>query len=109
MSERVYHGLVLNLHQPWGNLDDLLRNPQTEWEAREILYAYDRIPRALEGHEDLARVHLAISGSLLEALSNPSFQSRVYGIVKCGDLLWKLRNPAIDIMGTGYYHPVLPL
>ena len=98
---------VLNLHQPTGNLEDLLEHK--EWEAREVLFAYDRIPRSLWGHEDLARIHLSMSGTLLELLSNPAFQSRVYGIVKCGDLLWHLRNPAIDILGTGYYHPVMPL
>ena len=74
---------VLNLHQPTGNLEDLLEHK--EWEAREVLFAYDRIPRSLWGHEDLARIHLSMSGTLLELLSNPAFQSRVYGIVKCGD------------------------
>ncbi|MDQ5832168.1 MAG: hypothetical protein M3550_03805, partial [Actinomycetota bacterium] len=34
--------LVLNLHQPAGNLDDLLVH--REWEAKEILWALDRIP-----------------------------------------------------------------
>ncbi len=105
----VYHALVLNLHQPWGNLDQLLNTPGKQWKAKEILFAYDRIPRAVEGYEDIARVHLALSGSLLEALSNPEFQARVYGIVQCGDLLWRLRHPSLAIMGTSYYHPVLPL
>jgi len=103
----TFHATVLNLHQPPGNLEELL-NTQ-DWEAREILFAMDRIPRALEGYDDVARVHLSLSGTLLETLSNHDFQSRVYGTVKCGDLLWKFRNPAIDILGTGYYHPVLPL
>ncbi len=103
----IFHATVLNLHQPLGNLEELLDTK--DWEAREILQALDRIPRALEGYEDVARIHLPLSGTLLETLSNHDFQTRVYGIVKCGDLLWKLRNPAIDILGTGYYHPVLPL
>ena len=103
----IYHATVLNLHQPPGNLEELLDTQ--DWEAREILFAMDRIPRALAGYEDVARVHLSLSGTLLETLSSHDFQSRVYGTVKCGDLLWKLRNPAIDILGTGYYHPVLPL
>ena len=30
-------------------------------------------------YEDIARVHLSLSGTLLETLSNPSFQERVYG------------------------------
>lgn len=104
----VYHALVLNLHQPAGNLDALLRD--SEWEAREILFALDRIPRSLWEFEDVARVHLSLSGTLLETLADPKFQERVYGIVKCGDLLWYLQNQKIfQIFGTGYYHPVLPL
>lgn len=108
MEHPIFHALVLNLHQPSGNLEYLL--DQNEWEAREILWALDRMPRALWPHEDLARVHLSISGTLLETLNNPAFQDRVYGTVKCGALLWYLQNTKIfDILGTGYYHPVLPL
>ena len=104
----VFHALVLNLHQPAGNLETLLSD--NEWEAREILFALDRIPRALWEFEDVARVHLALSGTLLETLCNPEFQQRVYGIVKCGELLWHLQNQKLfEILGTGYYHPVLPL
>ncbi|WP_462320952.1 glycoside hydrolase family 57 [Halochromatium sp.] len=104
----AHHALVLNLHQPPGNLEHLL-DEQT-WEAKEILFALDRMPRSLWGQEDLARVHLSVSGTLLETLSNPDFQARVYGIVDCGKLLWFLQNQQIfDILGTGYYHPVLPL
>ena len=104
----ISHALVLNLHQPAGNLDVLLRdNP---WEAKEILFALDRIPRALWAFEDVARVHQSLSGTLLETLANPDFQQQVYGIVKCGDLLWHLQNQKLfQILGTGYYHPVLPL
>ena len=104
----VFHALVLNLHQPSGNLEELLTN--NEWEAKEILYALDRIPRSLWAYEDVARVHLSLSGTLLETLSNPGFQERVYGIVKCGELLWHFQNRRLfQILGTGYYHPVLPL
>lgn len=104
----VHHALVLNLHQPAGNLEHLLEH--RPWEAREILYALDRMPRSLWGYEDLARVHLSLSGTLLETLASPGFQERVYGIVDCGSLLWQLQNEALfSILGTGYYHPVLPL
>lgn len=48
----TFHATVLNLHQPLSNLEELLDT--REWEAREILYALDRIPRVLEGYEDLA-------------------------------------------------------
>jgi len=104
----IHHALVLNLHQPPGNLEHLLNHQP--WEAHEILYAYDRIPRSLWGYEDVARVHLSLSGTLLESLSSPQFQSQVYGIVDCGSLLWHFQNQkVIDILGTGYYHPVFPL
>jgi len=104
----VHHALVLNLHQPAGNLQDLLQH--SAWEAEEILLALDRIPRRLWGYEDVARVHLALSGTLLEVLSDPEFQQRVYGLVDCGSLLWHFQNRDLfEIVGTGYYHPVLPL
>jgi alpha-amylase/alpha-mannosidase (GH57 family) len=104
----ISHALVLNLHQPAGNLQDLIA--QREWEAREILYAMDRIPRFLWDYEDVARVHLSLSGTLLETLSSPEFQQHVYGVVDCGSLLWHLQNVKIlQILGTAYYHSVLPL
>jgi len=108
MADTLYHALVLNLHQPHGNLEHLLQH--NEWEAREILFAMDRIPRSLADYADVGRVHLALSGTLLETLTHPEFQSRAYGIVDCGALLWNLRNTqVIDMLGTAYYHPVMPL
>ncbi len=104
----VAFALVLNLHQPAYNLEDLFE--RQEWEAREILWAIDRIPRSLWAYEDVGRVHLSVSGTLLETLASPGFQRRAYGIVDCGSLLWYLQNTKIiRILGTGYYHPVLPL
>lgn len=104
----IFHALVLNMHQPPSNLDDLLAT--NAWEAKEILFAYDRMPRTLWGYEDVARVHLSLSGTLLETLSHPDFQKRVYGIIDCGTLLWFLQNQRIfEILGTGYYHPVFAL
>lgn len=104
----IHHALVLNLHQPPNNLDDLL--VEHDWAVKEVLYALDRMPRACWGYEDLARVHLSISGSLLETLGSPGFQEKMYGTVKVGDLIWHLQNDKIfNILGTGYYHPVLPL
>lgn len=104
----VHHALVLNLHQPAGNLAHLWHHHN--WEAKEILFAMDRIPRRLWDYEDVARVHLALSGTLLETLADPAFQSLVYGAVDVGSLLWHLQNTALfQILGTAYYHPVLPL
>ena len=104
----AHHALVLNLHQPTGNLEELWQKER--WQAKEILFAMDRIARSLWHSEGVGRVHLSLSGTLLETLRDPGFQTRVYGTVKCGDLLWHLQNQRIiDILGTGYYHPVLPL
>ena len=104
----VSFALVLNLHQPAWNLEDLLQH--REWEAKEILWAIDRIPRSLWSYEDVGRVHLSLSGTLLEMLSSPEFQHRVYSMVDCGSLLWYLQNTRIiQILGTASYHPVLPL
>lgn len=104
----IHHALVLNLHQPSGNLQALL--DEGSWEPKEILQAMDRIPRALWDYEDVARVHLSLSGALLETLADPAFQERVYGVVDCGSLLWHFQNQRLfRILGTGYYHPVLPL
>ena len=108
MTDEIAFAPVLNLHQPAGNLEHLL--DESPHDAHQILWAIDRIPRSLWRHEDIARVHLALSGTLLETLADPAFQQRVYGIVDCGSLLWHLQNTrVIDILGTGYYHPVLPL
>ncbi|HFD13633.1 MAG TPA: glycoside hydrolase family 57 [Crenotrichaceae bacterium] len=104
----TYHALVLNFHQPAGNLQALLEHQP--WDTEQILFALDRMPRTLLPYEDVARVHLSLSGTLLETLANPEFQQRVYGIVDCGSLLWQLQNKRLfNILGTGYYHPVLPL
>jgi hypothetical protein len=89
----IHHALVLNPHQPPSNLDELLETD--EWEVKEVLFAYDRMPRVLWTYEDLARVHLSMSGTLLETLSSPEFQRRVYGIVNYGSLLWWLQNVRI--------------
>ena len=40
----------------------------------------------------------------------PASRTAFYGIADCGSLLWYLQNTKIiQILGTGYYHPVLPL
>ena len=106
--KEIFHALVLNMHQPPDNLDDLLE--KNDWEVKEILFAYDRMARTLWPYEDIARVHLSMSGTLLETLSQPSFQRKVYGTVDCASMLWALQNANVfEILGTGYYHPVLAL
>ena len=62
----VSFALVLNLHQPAWNLEDLLQH--REWEAKEILWAIDRIPRSLWSYEDVGRPRGPVS--LHEALTH---------------------------------------
>jgi hypothetical protein len=61
---KVYHALGLNMHQPPGNLLTL-HNSNEQWEAKQILWCYDRPTRMLEGYEDVARLHMSFSGTLL--------------------------------------------
>ncbi|MGD7034839.1 glycoside hydrolase family 57 [Methylotuvimicrobium buryatense] len=104
----IHHALALHFHQPAGNLEFLWEHEP--WEAERILFALDRIPRTLWPYQGLGKVHISLSGTLLETLSNPSFQQLVYGKVDCGTLLWYLQNEEIiRVLGSAYYHPVLPL
>ena len=70
----IAFALVLDLHQPAGNLDDLRRTGP--WAAAEILHAIDRIPRSLWPYQDTGGVQLSLSGTLLEDLTDPGFQRR---------------------------------
>jgi alpha-amylase/alpha-mannosidase (GH57 family) len=69
---KVYHALGLNMHQPPGNLLTL-HNSNEQWEAKQILWCYDRPTRMLEGYEDVARLHMSFSGTLLmKQLEDPA-------------------------------------
>lgn len=104
----IHFALNLNLHQPSGNLERLLN--QDPWEAKQILQALNRMPKALWPHEKQARLHVSLSGTLLETLSNPDFQARTYEIMRCGDFLYHLQNNKIfELLATAYYHPIFPL
>ena len=107
--DSIDFGLVLNLHQPAGNLDELL--DRNEWEAKEILWALDRIPRSLWEHEDVGRVHLSLSGTLLETLADPAFpgaclRDRRLRLAARGTCRTPVRSRC---SAARYYHPVLPL
>jgi hypothetical protein len=99
MADTLYHALVLNLHQPHGNLEHLLEH--NEWEAREILFAMDRIPRSL----GITRMSAGCIWRCPEPCwkpDQPDFQSRAYG-----DRRLRLaaravaEHPVIDLLGTG--------
>ena len=105
----VYHALGLNMHQPPGNLL-ALHNSQERWEARQILWCYDRPTRMLEGYEDIARPHISFSGTLLKQLDDPAIRETFHDVVDVEDFLARYRrSQCIEFMGTGLYHPVYPL
>ena len=106
MIADISYALVLNLHQPPGCLEALLE--QNDSEARDILRALDRLPGALA--QGIGRTHLALSGVLLETLSDPDFQPRAADLLDGPAVLHSLQNAQhISILGTAYYHPLLPL
>jgi alpha-amylase/alpha-mannosidase (GH57 family) len=107
MSE-VYHSLGLNMHQPLGNLI-ALHNSDERWEARQILWCYDRPARMLEGYEDVARLHMGFSGTLLKQLEDPAIRETFHDVVDVEDFLDRYRRSNIEFVGTGLYHPVYPL
>ena len=104
----VYHALGLNMHQPLGNLL-ALHNSSERWEAKQILWCYDRPVRMLAGYEDVARLHIGFSGTLLKQFEDPGIQETFHDVVNIGDFLEGYRRSNIEFVGTGLYHPVYPL
>ncbi|HTR35780.1 MAG TPA: hypothetical protein VMH80_07765 [Bryobacteraceae bacterium] len=104
----IYHALGLHLDQPLGNLI-ALHNSTERWEARQILWCYDRPTRMLEGYEDVARLHLSFSGTLLKQLEGPAVRETFGDVVTIADFLDRYRRSNIEFLGSGLYHPVYPL
>ena len=104
----VYHALGLNMHQPPGNLVALHNSPE-RWEAKQILWCYDRATRMLEGYADVARLHMDLSGTLLKQLEDPGIRATFGDVVNVADFLDRYRRSNIEFLGTGLFHPVYPL
>jgi alpha-amylase/alpha-mannosidase (GH57 family) len=107
MSE-IYHALGLHMHQPLGNLIDL-HNSTERWEAKQILWCYDRPTRMLEGYEDVARLHLSLSGTLLKQLEDPAIREVFHDVVNVAEFMERYKRSNIEFVGSGLYHPVYPL
>lgn len=107
MSE-AYHALGLHFHQPLGNLL-ALNGGEERWEAKQILWCYDRATRMLEGYEDVARLHASFSGTLLKQLEDPAVRAAFKDVVDIPDVLARFRRSGIEFVGCGLYHPVYPL
>lgn len=104
----VFHALGFNMHQPLGNLL-ALHNSEERWEAKQILWCYDRPTRMLEGYEDVARLHMGFSGTLLKQFEDPAIRETFHDVVDIEEFLDRYRRSGIEFVGTGLYHPVYPL
>ena len=104
----IYHALGLHMHQPLGNLLTL-HNSDQAWEAKQILWCYDRPTRMLEGYEDVARLHLSFSGTLLKQLEDSGVRQTFRDVVDIEHFLDRYRRSNIEFVGSGLYHPVYPL
>lgn len=105
----IHHAIGLSMHQPPGNLL-ALHDSAERHEAKQILWCYDRVTRMLEGYEDVARLHLMFSGTLLKQLEDPAIAATFSDTLDLEDMLARYRRcQNIEFLGTGLYHPVFPL
>jgi hypothetical protein len=63
----------------------------------------------LEGYEDVARLHMSFSGTLLKQLEDPAVRETFGDTVDIEAMLDRYRRSGIEFVGTGLYHPVYPL
>lgn len=107
MSE-IVHALGLHLHQPPGNLIEVLRG--AEHEAVGIIHAYDRIVRYAHRYKDLARIHVGMSGVLLDQLTDPRAVDAYSRHLDIPAMLRGYREADnIELLGMGHFHPIFPL
>lgn len=105
----VYHALGLHFHQPLGNLVALHESESERWEAKQILWCYDRPIRMVEGWEDVARLHLSFSGTLLKQFEDEHVRETFADVINIEEILARYRQGPFEIVGSGLFHPVYPL
>jgi peptidoglycan/xylan/chitin deacetylase (PgdA/CDA1 family) len=104
----IQHAIGLHLHQPADTLLKLLR--QDESELRRVLFCYERLARHAHKYAHVARLHVALSGVLLEQLRDPAFIEAGRHLADIPAILNSLRSaPNIEFVATGYRHAPLPL
>jgi hypothetical protein len=104
----IAHALCLNLHQPAGNLAALSQasasGDRGTGEGADIVACYLRIADHAEKYRDVARLHLAVSGALVDQWRDPALGRSWDGF---GDLVARLRSlPDIEWIGSGLARPV---
>ncbi|HYN78528.1 MAG TPA: glycoside hydrolase family 57 [Lamprocystis sp. (in: g-proteobacteria)] len=108
MSSAIFHALGLHMHQPPGNLRQLLEaNP---WEAEQILRCYERPVRYATEYRDVAHLHVGFSGVLLEQLLDPQIVDLYRHLLDIPAMLDRYAQADnIELIGMGQYHPIFPL
>jgi alpha-amylase/alpha-mannosidase (GH57 family) len=104
----ICHALGLHLHQPPGNMLAMLRD--AEHEAVGVIHAYDRIVRYAHRYKDTARLHVGMSGILLDQLTDPQVVEAYRRHVDIPAMLRGYREAEnIELLGMGHFHPIFPL
>jgi len=104
----ILHALGLQMHQPPGNLQLLIETNVPE--AQQIIYAYDRATRYAHKYPHSARFHVGFSGILLEQLKNPAIIDSYRHFIDIPAMLQSYAEAKnIELVGTGYFHPIFPL
>jgi alpha-amylase/alpha-mannosidase (GH57 family) len=63
----------------------------------------------IDGYEDVARLHLSMSGTLLKQLEDPGLRKTFRDVVDIEDFLQRYRKSNVEFVGSGLYHPIYPL
>jgi len=104
----ILHALGLQMHQPPGNLQLLIETNVPE--AQQIIHAYDRATRYAHKYPHSARLHVGFSGILLEQLRNPAIIDSYRQFIDIPAMLHSYAEAKnIELVGTGYFHPIFPL
>jgi hypothetical protein len=102
------HALGLHMHQPPGNLRFLIDNDERG--AEQIIRCYDRPQRWAHACAHGGRLHVSFSGILVEQLLDPVIVDAYRRWVEIPAMLDGYRTANnIEVVGTGYYHPIFPL
>jgi 4-alpha-glucanotransferase len=108
MTSTIFHALGLHMHQPPGNL--LLLIEANPFEAEQIIRCFERPVRYAERYRDVARLHLAFSGVLLEQLLDRRVVDRYRQFVDIPEMLGRYAAADnIELIGMGQHHPIFPL
>jgi hypothetical protein len=106
-ATQISHALGLHMHQPPENLRFLIDHDERE--AERIVRCYDRAQRWAHACADVGRLHVSFSGILVEQLLDPVILDASRRWVEIPAMLDGYRTADnIEVIGTGYYHPIFP-